>query len=177
MLYHQSYLTDFQKLSFCWKMWKKGILGRKSDERSYFSFAMARWKLIRSREMLKFPHFQALHCVGKNVISPKVFKRFSKTSLLLKDVENRYSGGKFLERSYFSFGMARWKLYSSWREMLKFPHLQALHLCHKKSLYHQRYSTDFQKLSFCCKMWKIGIWAEKILSAAILVLQWQGENY
>ena len=26
-------------------------------------------------------------------------------------------------------------------------------------------------------MWKIGIWAEKIICAAILVLQWQGENY
>ena len=25
-------------------------------------------------------------------------------------------------------------------------------------------------------MWKIGIWAEKIMSAAILFLQWQGEN-
>ena len=25
-------------------------------------------------------------------------------------------------------------------------------------------------------MWKIGIWAEKIMSAAILVLQWQGYN-
>ena len=26
-------------------------------------------------------------------------------------------------------------------------------------------------------MWKIGIWAENIMSAAILVLQWQGENF
>ena len=26
-------------------------------------------------------------------------------------------------------------------------------------------------------MWKIGIWAAKILGAAILVLQWQGENF
>ena len=26
-------------------------------------------------------------------------------------------------------------------------------------------------------MWRIGIWAEKIISAAILVLQWQGENF
>ena len=26
-------------------------------------------------------------------------------------------------------------------------------------------------------MWKIGIWDEKIMSAAILILQWQGEYF
>ena len=26
-------------------------------------------------------------------------------------------------------------------------------------------------------MWKIGIWEENFMSAAILVLQWQGENF
>ena len=26
-------------------------------------------------------------------------------------------------------------------------------------------------------MWKIGIWVENFMSAAILVLQWQGENF
>ena len=44
-------------------------------------------------------------------------------------------------------------------------------------LYHQRYSTDFQKLSFCLKTLKIGIWEDNFMSAAILVLQWQSENF
>ena len=83
-------------------------MGRKDPERSYFSFAMARGKLLE-REMLNFP-IQSFTLCQKNAISPKVFNRFSKTFLLQKDVE-------------------------------------------------------------------IGIWAEKILSAAILVLQWQGENF
>ena len=26
-------------------------------------------------------------------------------------------------------------------------------------------------------MWKIGIWVENFMGTAILVLQWQGENY
>ena len=77
-------------------MWKKGILGRKSDERSYFSFAMARWKLLEKGNV-KFPHS---------------------------------------------------KLYT----------------VSQKTLYHQRYSTDFQKLSFCWKVWEIGIWEEKIMA-------------
>ena len=93
-LYHQRYSTEFKKHSCCWKMWKIGIWAEKIYERSYFSFAMARWKLLEKGNV-KFPHS---------------------------------------------------KLYT----------------LSEKSLYHQRYSTDFQKLSFCCKMWKIGIWAEKI---------------
>ena len=148
-------------------------LGRKDLERSYFSFAMARWKLLEKGNV-KFPTFQALHCVRKIAISPKVFNRFSKTFLLLKDVENRYLGRKDYERSYFSFAMARWKLLE--KGNVKFPHSK-LYTASEKRLYHQRYSTDFQKLSLSWKMWKIGIWAEKIMSAAILVLQWQGENY
>ena len=58
-------------------------------------------------EKFKISNFQAVHCVIKNAISPKVFIRFSKTFLLLKDVESRYLGRKFHERSYFSFAIAR----------------------------------------------------------------------
>ena len=58
-------------------------------------------------EKFEISLFQAVHCVIKNAISPKVFNRFSKTFLLLKDVESRYLGGKFHERSYFSFAIAR----------------------------------------------------------------------
>ena len=90
MLYHQRYSTDFQK---CWKMWKIGICAKKFHGRSYFSFAIVRWKLLQ-KENLKFPNSK-------------------------------------------------------------------LHTVPEKMLYHQRYSTDFQKLFFCWKMWKIGIWPEK----------------
>ena len=58
-------------------------------------------------EKFEISHLQAVQCVRKNAISPKVFKRFSKTFLLLKDVENSYKGGKFQEHSSFSFAMAR----------------------------------------------------------------------
>ena len=58
-------------------------------------------------EEFEISHFQTVHCVIKNAISPKVFNRFSKTFLLLKDVENRYFGRKDHERSYFIFAMAR----------------------------------------------------------------------
>ena len=170
MLYHQRYSTDLQKLFFCWKMWKIGIWIKNFSGRSYFSFAMVRWKLLQKEKFDSISQFQAAHCARKNAISPKVFNRSSKTFLLLKDVENRYLHKKFSGRSYFSFAMVRWKLFSKWKNS-KFPTFK-LYTVSEKMLYHQRYSTDLQKLFFCWKMWKIGIWIKNLVGAAILVLQW-----
>ena len=103
-----------------------------------------------------FPLSNSTLC-HKYAISPKVFNRSSKAFLLLKDVENRYLGRKLHERSYFSFAIARWKLLE--KGNVKFPHSK-LYTVSEKTLYHQRYSTYFQELSFWWKMWKIGIWAE-----------------
>ena len=122
--------------------------------------------------MLNFPIPSFTLC-QKNAISPKVFNRFSKTFLLLQDVENRYFGWKFHGRSCFSLAMARRKLLH--KGNVKFSNSK-LYTLSDKMLYHQSYSTDFQKLSFCWKMWKIGICVENFMSAAILVLQWQREN-
>ena len=108
-LYHQRYSTGFQKLSFCWKMWKIGI-----------------WE--------------------ENFMSGAII-------VLQLQCENFFQVEKF-----------------------EISHIQAAH-CVRKMLYHQRYSNDFQKLSFCWKMSKIAISTEKILSAAILVLPRQGENF
>ena len=57
-------------------------------------------------EEFEISRFQTVHCVIKNAVSPKVFNRFSKTFLLLKDVENRHLGRKDHERSCFNFAMA-----------------------------------------------------------------------
>ena len=106
-------------------------------------------------EKFEISHFEAVHCVRENPISPKVFTRFSKTFLLLKDVENRYLAQKFHGRSYFSFAMLGWKLFSGGK-IRNFP-LSSWYSVSQKMLYHQRYSADFQKLSIRWKMWKIGI--------------------
>ena len=53
-------------------------------------------------EKFEISQFQAVHCVRKNAISPKVFNRFSK-NFPSAAVENRYFGRKFDGRSYFSF--------------------------------------------------------------------------
>ena len=87
-------------------MWKIGIW-----EENFMSAAILvlQWQGENFFQVEEFEisRFQTVHCVIKNAISPKVFNRFSKTFPLLKDVENRYLGRKFHERSYFSFAMAR----------------------------------------------------------------------
>ena len=54
-LYHQRYSNDFEERPFCWRMWKIVIWEDKSHERSYFSFAIAKWKLFSSRKIWNFP--------------------------------------------------------------------------------------------------------------------------
>ena len=119
----------FSKTFLLLKDVENRYLAQKFHGRSYFSFAMVRWKLF-SVEKFEISHFQAVHCVRKNAISPKVFNRFSKTFLLLKDVENRYLAQKFHGRSYFSFAMVRWKLFSGGK-IRNFP-LSSCTLCQKK---------------------------------------------
>ena len=59
------------------------------------------------RQHLKFCHFQPVHCGSKNLISPKAFNRFSKSSPQLDDFESGNLGEKFQVRRYFTFAMAR----------------------------------------------------------------------
>ena len=115
----------FRKLSFCWKMWKIGIWAE-----NFMSAAILVLQWQGASGKFEISQFQAVHCVRKNAISPKVFNRFSKTFHPLKDVENRYLRQKFHGRSYFSFAMARWKLFSGGK-IRNFP-LSSCTLCQKK---------------------------------------------
>ena len=170
MLYHQRYSTDFQKLFFSWKMWKIGIWAQKFHWRSYFSFLMVRRKLFSSGKIRNFLLSSCTQCQKKCYITKGISNRFSKTFLLLKDVENRYLSRKFHWRSYFSFAMVRWKLF--WGGKIRNFPLSSCTLRQKKCYITKSYSTDFQKLSFSWKMRKIGIWPKNFIGAAILVLQW-----
>ena len=163
MLYHQSYSTDFQKHSFCWKMWKIGICVENFMSAAILVLPWQRENRFEVEEF-EISHFQAVHCIRKNAISPKVFNRFSKTFFLLKDVDNRYLGRKFHGRSYFSLAMARRKPLQQGN--VKFPNSK-LYTVSDKMLYHQSYSADFQNLSFGWKMCIIVIWKENFMSAAI----------
>ena len=62
------------------------------------------------------------------------------------------------------------------RQHLKFGHFQPVHSA-RKILYLQSYSTDFRNLCLSSKMLVARIWVESFRCAAVLLLQWQGENF
>ena len=139
-------INQFSKLLLQLEVVEGGHMGGKFQLRRYFTFAITRWKVCTSTTF-EISHFQPVHCPSKNPISPKVFNRFSKTFLQLKDVEGGHLGGNFQVPRYFAFEMARWKLCAS--TTFEISHFQPVHC--------PRYSTDFRKLCFSSKMLKVGL--------------------
>ena len=188
---------------------------------------------------LKFCHFQPVHCVSKNRISPKLLNRFSKSLPQLEDVDGGHLVGTLQVCRYFTFATARWNFRASttfeililstctfcqqksyiskgtqpifeifasarrclgWEFGWKVSGAQVFCFCNgnvktlpidniwnfptfnlctmeAKILYLQKYSTDFRNLCLSSKMLGVGIWVEGFKCAAILRLQWQGENF
>ena len=129
-VYHQRYSTDFQKRFLLLKDVENRYLRRKNFIGAAILVLQWQGENFFHVEKFEISHFQVVQCVRKKAISPKVFNRFSKTFLLLKDVENRYLSRKLHWRSYFSFAMAGWKLFSGGK-IRNFP-LSSCTLCQKK---------------------------------------------
>ena len=132
------------------------------------------WKFAH-RQHLKFCHFQHVHCARKNPISPRVFKRFSKSLLQLEDVEGRHLGWKFQVRRNFTFAMARWKLCAS--TTFDILTLSTCTVCQQKSFISKGIQPIFEIFASARRSWEWGIWVESVRCAGILLLQWQGENF
>ena len=141
----------FSKTFLLLKDVENRYLSRKFHGRNYFSFATVRWKLFSGGKII-ISHFQAVHYVRKNAISPKVFNRLTKTFLLLKDVENRYLAQKFHRRSYFSFAMVRWKIFSGGK-IRNFP-LSSSTLCQRKCYITKGIQPIFKNFSSAKRCWK-----------------------
>ena len=118
---------------------------------------LLQWKVENFAHVkyLKFCHFQPVHCVSKNPISPKVFHRFSKSFPQLVDVEGGHFGGKFQVRRYFTFAIARWK-FAHW-EHLKFCRYQPVTVS-AKSYISKRIQTNFEIFASrrTCWVWAFG---------------------
>ena len=172
--YLKRYSIDFRNLGLSSKMLRVGIWVE-----SFRCPGILLWQWqgenFAHRQNLKFCHFQPVHCAGKNPASPKAFNRFSKYLPPLEDVEGGHLCGKFQVPRYFTFAMARWKLCTS--TTFEILPLSTCTLCQQKSIYLQRYSTDFRNLCLSSKMLSVGICVGSFRCAGVLLLQWQGENF
>ena len=130
ILYLQRYSTNFRNLSLSSKMLTMAIW---VESFRCAGILLLQWpdENFAHRQLLKFCHFQALHCARKIPISQKVFHRFSKSLPQLEDAEGGHLGGKVHERTYFTFAMARCKLCASTKFEI-FPN-STCSLCQQKS--------------------------------------------
>ena len=99
---------------------------------------------LAHRQYLKFSHFQPVHCASKNPISRKVFRRFSKSSPHLEDVDGGHLVEKFQVRTYFTSAMARWTFVH--RQHLKFCYFQPVH-CASRNPISPKIFNQFSKSS------------------------------
>ena len=149
-----------------------GSLGRKFQVRRYFTFAMTRWILSPSKRF-EISHIQPVNCPVKNPISPKRFKRFSKTFLHLKRYECGHLGPKFQVRRYFTFAMARWKLSPSRRfEISLFQPVN----CTGKNPISPKGFKRFSKTLLHLQRVESGHLGRKFQVRRYFILQLQGEN-
>ena len=154
----------------CWG-WE---LGGKFQERRYFTFAMARWKLSVSTTYEILP-LSTCTLWQQNPIYPKIFNRFSKSLPPLEDVEGGHLGGKFQGRRHFTVAIARWKLCAS-TTLEKLPNSTGT-LCHQKSNISRDIQPIFEIFPSTRRCWGWEFGGKGFICAGILLLQWQGENF
>ena len=112
ILYLQRYSTDFRNLCLSSKMLRVGIWVESFRSAGVLLLQWQRENFAQQQH-LKFCHFQPVHCVSKNPISPKVLSRFSKSLPQLEDVESGHLVGTFQVCRYFTFAIAWRKLGAS----------------------------------------------------------------
>ena len=136
---------------------ERGHLGGKFQVRRCFTFAMARWKLRASTTFEILPLSTCTLCQQKLYIS-KVFTRFSKSLPQLHDFEGGHLGGKFQERRYFCFAMARWK-FSVSSKFESLP-LSTCTLCQQKSYIYNGIHPIFEIIDSAARNWGRAFWCK-----------------
>ena len=151
------------------KDFEGGHLGEKFDVCMFFTFGMA-WRKRCASTTLKFCYFQPVHCASKNPISPKIFKRFSKSLPQLEDFEGGRLGVKFQLRKYFTFGMA-WRKLSASTTFEILP-LSTCTLCQQKSNISKDIQPIFEIFASAQRYWGRAFGCK--VSAAQIFYFWNG---
>ena len=144
-----------------------GHLGGKFQVDRCFTFGNGKVKTLRIDNILKFCHFQPVHCGRKNPISPKVFNRFSKSLPQLEDVEGGQFGWKFSGALVFYLCTGKvntFRIDNIWN-FATFT----LYTVPAKILCLHRYSTDFRAFCVSSKRLRVGIWVKGSRCANILL--------
>ena len=136
-----------------------GNLGVKFQVRSYFTFAMARWKPCPSTTFESLPCSSCTLCQQKSYISKGIQPIFDIFASVRRcwgwELGWNVSGAQVF---YFCNGKGKNLRFDNFWNFATFN----LHTVPAKILYLQRYSTDFRNLCISSKMLRVGIGAGKL---------------
>ena len=137
---------------------------------------LLQWKAenCAHRHHLKFCHFQPVVCVRKILY----LQRYQRTFEIIASARRCWRwafGWKVSGAQVFYFCNGKEKILHM-NNIWNFRTFN-LYTVPAKILYLQRYSTDFRYLCLSSKMLRVGIWAERLWCAGILLLQWKGQNF
>ena len=173
ILYLQSYSRDFRNLCLSTKMLRVGI-GWKASDVKVFYFCIGKVKILRIDNIWNFATFN-LYTVPEKILylqrHSTDFRNICLSSKMLRvGIAWKASG---VQVFYFRNGKVKTLQFDNIRNFATFN----LYNVPAEILYLRRYSTAFRKLCFSSNMLRVGIWAESLWWAGILLLQWKGENF
>ena len=126
-------------------MWKIGIWAEKILSAAILVLELHGENFYQV-EKFEISRFQTVHGGIKNAISPKVFNRFSKTFLLLRDMENRYLGRKFHGAAILVLQLQGENFFQV--EKFEISYFQAVH-CVRKNTISPKVFNRFSKTFLC----------------------------
>ena len=173
ILHLQRHSTDFRNLCLRSKMLRLDICVGSFRCAGILLF---QWQCenLAHRQHLKFCHFQPVHCASKN---PYIFNGIPPIFEIFASARRCWVWAFVWEVSgaqvfYFCNGKVKTLHIENIWNFATFN----LYTMPAKTLYLQRYSTDFRNLCLSSKMLRVDIWVESFRCPGILLLQWQGRK-
>ena len=177
----KSYISEgiqpiLENFGFSSKMLMVCIWVGKYQVRSYFTFAMARWKLCPSTTFEILPLSTCTLWYARILYLQRYSTDFRNLCISSKMSRVGIRGEKFQLAQVFYFCNGKVKTFAS--KTFEILPLSTCTLCQQKSYIIQRYSTDFRKSSASARRcWGWPFEWKASGCAGVLLLQWQGENF
>ena len=173
ILYPQRYSTHFRNLCLRSKMLREGIWVE-SFRRAGILLLQWQGENFAHLQHLKFPTFN-LYTVPAKILYLQRYSTDFRNLCISSTMLRVGIWAKRLRRA--AILLLQWKVKTLRIDNIWNFATFKLYTVPAKILHLQRYSTDFRNLCLSKETLRVGIWVESLKRAAILLLQWQGENF
>ena len=176
ILYLQRYSTDFRNLGLSSKILRVGIFAGKFQGRRYFPFAMARWKHCSSTR------FEILPLSACTLVPAKILYLQSYST----DFRNLCLSSKMLRVGHLCWKVSGAQVFYLCNGKVKtlridniwnFATFNLYTFASKNPVSPKVFQPIIRNLRLSSKMLRVGICVKSLRCAAILLLEWQRENF